>query len=267
MKLLQDITLGQYFPGESCIHHLDPRTKTVSLIILIVTIFSAGGVKPLFLIALFIMLCARIASFSILFVLRGISLFFWIFAFTAIFHLFFTPGDSVYPFPVWGVNLTRQGLDKGFVVFSQLFLVIFLSYVFMLTTSPREMTLGLEKMLRPFRFLGVKTEEVALMASLAVRFIPVLREEAIKIVNAQRSRGVSFGQGPIVKRAGNIVSVIGPLFTNIFRRTDSLALAMISRGFGEVAERGSLVGLGFGKGDVFAILITFLFSLLIVLRY
>ncbi len=264
MKLLQDITLGQYFPGRSFIHRLDPRTKIISILILIVAILSADDRITLLSTALFILLAAKMTGFPIFFILRGMRLFFWLFAFTALFHLFFTPGDIYPPFPIWGVSITSQGLHNGVTVFSQLLLIILVSSLFTLTTSPREITLGLEKMLRPIRIVGLEPGEAALMVALVIRFIPVMREEAMKMVNARKVRGVDFASGSLAERAGKVASVVGPIFGNIFRRTDALVLAMVSRGFGQGSERGTLKELQFRKGDVISLAAVTIFFIFVV---
>ena len=267
MRLFQDITLGQYMPGDSLLHSLDPRTKKVSLILLIVTIFSVDGLYPLLAIGLLIGIILKLSSLPAAFVLRGVGLFFWLFAFTALFHLFFTPGDPISPFPLWGVTVTRQGLFQGTTIFMQLFAVILLANIFSLTTSPGEITLGLEKSLAPFKRFGVRPEEVSLMVSLIIRFIPILKEETIKIVNAQKARGVNFDRGGVAKRAGNVVSIFGPLFSGIFARADNLALSMESRGFVSGRERGRYRELTFRMNDFFALMSISAFAILIFIKY
>ena len=267
MKLIQDITLGQYMPGNSFVHLLDPRTKIFLLLIYIVTIFRTDNLFALFILSASIFLTVRLSRFTFSFILKGVRIFFWLFAFTAIFHLFFTAGDSIYPFPVLGVNITYQGLNSGIVVFVQLLMVIMIANSFTLTTSPAEFRQGVERILTPLKKFGVKPEEVTLMISLVIRFIPILKGEALKILNAQKVRGVDFSHGQIAKRAKNIISIIGPLFVTLLMRTDSLVLAMLSRGVGQCSKRGNLKVLSFKGTDVAAIIMMSLLSFFIFLKY
>ncbi len=265
--MIQDITLGQYMPGNSFVHRLDPRTKIFLLILYIVTIFRTDKLFALFMLCLVVFLTLKLSRFTFSFVLRGVKIFFWLFTFTAIFHLFFTAGDSIYPFPVLGVNMTYQGLNSGIVVFVQLFLVIMIANSFTLTTSPAEFRQGVERMLTPLKKIGVNPEEVALMISLVIRFIPILKGEAIKILNAQKVRGVDFSQGHIGRRAKNMISIIGPLFVNLLIRTDNIVYAMLSRGVGQCSKRGNLKLLSFNGGDVASIIVMSLFSSFMFLKY
>ena len=267
MRIVQDITLGQYFPGDSFIHRLDPRTKLISLIILIVTIFSADESPALSLVAGFLLLILNISPFSIPFLLRGVRLFFWLFLFTSVFHIFFTPGDSINPFPLMGLDVTSQGLSRGGIVFLQLFMVIITANIFTLTTEPMDLARGLEKMFSPFKVFGLKVDEISLMISLVIRFIPILKLEAGRIMDAQKGRGVDFSAMPAMKKARNIVAVIGPLITNLFSRSDALVLAMASRGFGQGKKRGMLRQLTMKKMDFATIVVVLVFSSIMMFKY
>ncbi|MDH3975631.1 MAG: energy-coupling factor transporter transmembrane protein EcfT [Deltaproteobacteria bacterium] len=267
MRILQDITLGQYFPGNSFLHRLDPRSKLISLILLMVTIFTTDSLFPLVMTACLLLLLGKLASFSIPFLLRGVGLFFWLFVFTSLFHLFFTPGDSIYPFPLFGLDVTSQGLSRGAVVFTQLFMVIFTANIFTLTTEPMDLARGLEKIFKPLKKIGVKTEEISLMISLVIRFIPILKRESLKIYYAQRGRGMDFARLPLMKRGKNLIAIIGPLFTNIFSRSDTIVLAMVSRGFGRGEKVGMLRELSFKGRDLGSVAAVILFSFIMALKY
>ena len=267
MRIVQDITLGQYFPGNSFIHRLDPRTKLISLIILIVTIFTADDSLSLSLVAGFLLLILNSSPFSIPFLLRGVKLFFWLFLFTSVFHVFFTPGDSINPFPLMGVDVTSQGLSRGLIVFLQLFMVIIMANIFTLTTEPMDLARGIEKILAPLKPFGVRVDEISLMISLVIRFIPILKMEAGRIIDAQRGRGVDFSQMPAMQKLRNLFAVMGPLFTNLFSRSDALVLAMASRGFGQGKKRGMLRQLTIKRIDVGAIAVVLIFSSIMMLKY
>ena len=267
MRIVQDITLGQYFPGDSFIHRLDPRTKLLALITLIITIFTADDSFALSLVAGFILLILNISPFSIPFLLKGVRLFFWLFLFTSVFHVFFTPGDSINPFPLMGLDVTSQGLSRGGIVFLQLFMVIITANIFTLTTEPMDLARGIEKILAPLKPLGFKVDEISLMISLVIRFIPILKMEAGRIIDAQRGRGVDFSQMPAMKKVRNLFALMGPLFTNLFARSDALVLAMASRGFGQGKKSGMLRQLTIKRIDLGAIAVVLVFSSLMIFKY
>lgn len=259
--MLQDITLGQYMPVDSFVHRLDPRTKIIALLAFIPAVFSNSDIYVLMFSTGLLFFVAMLASLSVFFILRGVRFFFWLLLFTALFHLFFTPGDSFYPFPLLGIDMTLQGSVAGLRVFLQLFSVIIAASIFTLTTSPRDMMRGMEQLLRPLKFIGIKTSDAALMITLVIRFIPVLRDELEKVMKSQQARGVMFSEGSVVKRAKNLVAVLGPVFSRIFDRTDTLVLAMTSRAYGSVAERSAYHKKNFEGRDALA------FSLVIVFAY
>jgi len=267
VRIIQDITLGQYFPGDSFIHRLDPRTKLISLVVLIITVFTADDPFALSIVAAFLLLILTIAPFSIPFILKGVRLFFWLFLFTSVFHVFFTPGDSVYPFPIIGVDVTSQGLSRGLIVFLQLFMVIITANIFTLTTEPMDLARGIEKILGPLKPLGLKTDDISLMISLVIRFIPILKLEAGRIIDAQKGRGVDFSAMPAMKKLRNLFAVMGPLFTNLFSRSDALVLAMASRGFGQGKKRGMLRELTLNGVDFGVIAVVLTFSSIIIFKY
>lgn len=254
-------------PGVSYVHRLDPRTKLMILLFLIPTLFRTDDLTGLVLFSAFVLFLISLSSFSIFFVLRGVVFFFWIFAFTCIFHLFFTPGDSIYPFPVGVIDLTWQGLHRGTIVFARLALLIVVANIFTLTTSPAELTKAIENLLKPLKFVGVKTDELALMIMLIIRFIPVLKFEAEKVLNAQKARGIDFDNGSLPKRARRAATVLGPLFTNVFDRTDGLVTAMICRGFGQGIKKESLKELAFKKRDFAAIATVVIFFVIMAIHY
>jgi len=267
VKLFQDITLGQYIPGESLLHRLDPRTKLFVLMLFISTVFMSDDTYSLVYALVFVLLTVKLASLSILYLLKSVRLFFWLFAFTAIFHLFYTPGDSLYPFPFWGLNITRQGLLYGVLVFLRLFLVIVAANLFTLTTSPHKLTASIEKILYPLKILGLKTEGIPLMISLVIRFIPILKIETEKIVNAHKVKGVDFSSGSPLMKIRNVTNILGPLLMSIFRRSDDLAVAMMSRGYGGECERGSLRELSFKGIDAAAFCVIIIFSGIMLFHY
>ncbi len=225
--MFRDITIGQYLPGESFIHRLDPRTKILSVLFFMVGIF---GVKHLtsyvFVLALtlFVILSARI---SLSYLLKGLKPIFIILVFTVGLHLFMTPGEELVRFI--GLTITLEGVEKAaFMALRLIFLVLFASLL-TLTTAPMSLTDGLEKLLTPFAKIGLPAHELAMMMSIALRFIPTLIDETDKIMKAQKARGADFESGNVWQRAKSMIPLLVPLFVSAFRRADELAMAMEAR--------------------------------------
>ncbi len=228
MAVLQDITLGQYYPIDSFVHRLDPRVKlavTLALmtgLLLTQDLVSAVGWG---LITIALVLAARLPAGL---VLRNLRAFMWLFALTMVVHVFFTAGSPLVQLPLLGWKVTLQGVERGLLYSFRLALLVVLAALLTLTTSPIELTDGLERLLRPLRRLGLPVHELSLMMSLALRFVPTLLEEADRLQKAQVSRGASF-EGSVLQRVRSVVPLVVPLFVSAFRRADELALAMDAR--------------------------------------
>jgi len=231
MKFLQDITLGQYLPGNSFLHRLDPRTKFLSLILLMVVAFTVQDFLSMVLLWFLFFLGLAVSGLSWAYVFRGVRSFLWLFLFTACLHFFFTPGPSLPFFPIGFLNLTWTGLAKGVFVAAQLFLAILFSSLMTLTTSPLQLAHGLEKLLGPLKRFRVPVEDFSMMTMLAIKFIPILLGEANRIIKAQSARGVDFESGSFFRRVKNLLSILTPLFHSVFKRADDLAVALLARGY------------------------------------
>jgi energy-coupling factor transport system permease protein len=240
MKFLQDITLGQYLPGGSFLHRLDPRTKFLSLIFLMIATFSIQSVGALGLLWGFFFLTLGLSGLPWAYVFRGVRSFLWLFLFTAAIHFFFTPGPSVPLFPLGFINVTWPGVVKGFLVAAQLFLAILFSSLMTLTTSPLRLAGGLEKLISPLKRFRVPVEDFSLMTMLAIKFIPILLGETNRIIRAQSARGVDFESGNLFTRARNLLPILTPLFHSVFQRADDLAVALVARGYGSGVRRTHL---------------------------
>ena len=225
--MLKDITLGQFFPGDSLLHRLDPRTKIVLLFFFLAAIFVFDS--PLAYAALTAFTAALIAVSCVpfLLMLKALKPLSWIIAFTFVIHLVSTPGDAF--FHVWLFDLTWQGAAKGFFIALRLALLILLSALLTYTTSPLALTDALETLMQPAKRVGVPAHEIAMMMTIALRFVPTLIEEADKIMKAQQARGADFTEGSVIERVKGFVPVLVPLFISAFRRADDLALAMEAR--------------------------------------
>ncbi|RPJ37393.1 MAG: energy-coupling factor transporter transmembrane protein EcfT [Deltaproteobacteria bacterium] len=231
MKFLQDITLGQYLPGDSLLHRLDPRTKFLSLLLLMIATFMIRGLTALGLLWGFFFLLLGLSQLSWGYVFRGVRSFMGLFLFTAVVHCFFTPGPSLPFFPIGFIDMTWTGIEKGAFVAAQLLLAILISSLLTLTTAPLRLAHGLEKMISPLKRLHLPTEDFSMMTMVAIKFIPILLEETNRIIKAQSARGVDFESGNFFRRAKNLVPVLTPLFHSVFKRADDLAIAMLARGF------------------------------------
>ncbi len=225
--MLKDITLGQFFPGDSLLHRLDPRTKIILLFFFLAAIFIFDS--PLAYAALTAFTAALIAVSRVppLLMLKALKPLSWIIAFTFVIHLVSTPGDAF--FHVWLFDLTWQGAAKGFFIALRLALLILLSALLTYTTSPLALTDALETLMQPLRRVGVPAHEIAMMMTIALRFVPTLIEEADKIMKAQQARGADLTEGSVIERVKGFVPVLVPLFISAFRRADDLALAMEAR--------------------------------------
>lgn len=248
MTMLNDITLGQYFPCDSFIHRLDPRTKIIALFFLMSGLLITFEPYVLLGFVVVILLALAVSHLPLTVVLRNIRPFIWLFLLTILVHLFWTRGSVFARLPVFGLSLTWEGLELGLVYSLRLALLIVLAAMLTLSTSPIELTDALEKMLAPLKRLKAPTHEIVMMLTLALRFIPTLLEEAQRLKNAQSSRGASF-EGNIVKRIKSIVPLVVPLFIAAFRRADDLAAAMDSRCYTGGDGRTSFKRLQFRGAD------------------
>ncbi len=232
----RSITLGQYFPGRSLVHHLNPRMKLLSLLLILALLFSLqsySGLVVLFFIALILITTTRV---PFRYFLRGLRPVFYIALFALIIYFFFTSGGVVL-LRVGFITVESEGVREGIFIILRLVTLVLFSLLLTLTTTPLSLTYGLSYFLRPLRYIGLPTEEVAMIMAIALRFIPTLMEESQRLMRAQVSRGADFESGSIFRRAKSLVPLIVPLFISAFRRADELALAMEARGYRIGARR------------------------------
>lgn len=226
--MLKDITLGQYFPGNSIVHRLDPRLKIVLIACLIVLLFITNTFIAYVLIAAFILLTVYLSKLSLRMILRGLKPIMVIIVLTGVLNLFYTPGIEVWR--IFGVlSVTREGIRTAIVMVTRLILLIAGTSILTYTTSPISLTDALERLFSPLKALHVPVHEVAMIMSIALRFIPTLVEETDKIMSAQRARGADFDSGNILARGRALIPILIPLFVSAFRRADELATAMECR--------------------------------------
>jgi len=226
--MLKDITLGQYFPGNSFIHRLDPRTKLVLLVVYIVALFSAVNIISYGVMLLFLLTCILISKIPPKSFLRGMKPLVFILAFTGILNIFFTQGERVLV-AFWGVTITMEGIVRAVFMLLRILMLITGTFLLTYTTSPIALTDGLESLLSPLKKIKVPVHELAMMMCIALRFIPTLIEETDKIMSAQKARGTDFETGKLMDRVKALVPILVPLFISAFRRADELATAMECR--------------------------------------
>ena len=224
MKILRNISFGQYIPHDSLIHNLDPRVKILGCLAIIISLFFIENFWGYLILGSLIMVSIIFSKVHPRFVFRGLRPILFIIVFTLIIHLFMTSGEVIYQ--VGFLKITSEGLIKGIFISCRLFILILTTSLLTLTTSPISLTDGLEKLLSFFRFIGMPAHEIAMMMTIALRFIPTLLEETEKIMKAQISRGADFESGNIINRTKSLIPILVPLFVNAFRRADDLAIAM-----------------------------------------
>jgi len=245
---LSTITLGQYASRNSWVHRLDPRTKLIVMTAFMVFIFFWNHICTL-IVSLFLMISVyRISGLSPCLALRNLRSFFWLFIFTFIVHLFFTEGRIIFRIPWLQWTITEQGCCMGLFYTIRIALLIILANLLTLTTSPMELTDGLECLFSPLKKIRFPAHEIAMMISIALRFIPILLEEMDRIQKAQMSRGARF-HGSWIRRIRSIIPIIVPLFVSTFRRANDLALAMDARCYRGGENRSSYQVLIMKKQD------------------
>ncbi|MGI5963724.1 MAG: energy-coupling factor transporter transmembrane component T family protein [Lawsonibacter sp.] len=225
---LKDITLGQYFPGHSLVHRLDPRTKLIAVTLYIIALFLAQYFYTYAIMFVLLGLSISISKVPLKAILRGLKPILFIAIFTAVLNLFYTPGTHVLV-QFWIFTITWEGVLNAFFMVVRIMMLIAGTFLLTYTTSPILLTDGLESLLNPLKRIHVPVHELSMMMSIALRFIPTLIEETDKIMSAQRARGADFESGNLVQRAKALIPLLVPLFISAFRRADELAVAMECR--------------------------------------
>ena len=225
--MLKDITLGQYFPGNSVVHKLDPRTKLIMVVVYIAALFLAKWFISYALMAAVLAACVAVSKVPPKSLVRGLKPVLFIIAFTAVLNLFYTPGREIWRW--WIFKITWEGIETAFFMMLRITMLIMGTFLLTYTTSPIRLTDGLESLLGPLKKIRVPVHELSMMMSIALRFIPTLIEETDKIMSAQKARGADFETGNILQRAKAMIPLLVPLFISAFRRADELAVAMECR--------------------------------------
>ena len=226
--MLKDITLGQYFPGNSVIHRLDPRTKLIMLVLYIVALFCAAWWVSYALMLVFLVGCIAVSKIPAKSFLKGMKPLVLILVFTGLLNLFFTEGETEL-IAIGSVSITLEGLERAIMMMVRILMLICGTFLMTYTTSPIALTDGLEALMKPLKAIKVPVHELSMMMCIALRFIPTLIEETDKIMSAQKARGADFENGKLIERVKALIPILVPLFVSAFRRADELATAMECR--------------------------------------
>ena len=250
--MLKDITLGQYFPGNTVAHRLDPRTKILLVTLYIIALFSAKGLLGYMVMAATLAVCVKISKVGFKSLVRGLKPLVVIIAFTGILNIFFTPSETY--LLEWGIlRISEKGIQNALFMVVRIMLLVMGTFLMTYTTSPIRLTDGLESLLGPLKRLRVPVHELAMMMAIALRFIPTLIEETDKIMSAQKARGADFESGNIFQKAKALVPILVPLFISAFRRADELATAMECRCYHGGEGRTKLHVLKYQRRDYVAL--------------
>lgn len=264
--MLKDVTLGQYFPGETSVHKLDPRTKLVLVIVYIVALFLAKGAASYALVAACLLAVIGISKIHLKVIVKSLKPLLLIIVLTALLNLFYGSGEPLVQF--WIFKITKQGIENAVFMVLRIALLVAGTFMLTYTTSPIALTDGLESLLGPLKKLGAPVHELAMMMCIALRFIPTLIEETDKIMSAQKARGADFESGNLLSRAKALIPILVPLFISAFRRADELATAMECRLYRGDVGRTRMRQLKIARVDICALLwVAALFVVIIALKH
>ena len=264
MSILKDITIGQYIPGNSLIHQMDPRAKIIALIIYIVSVFFVKTFTGFGIVLIFSIVLLLLSKLSLAYFFKGLRPVMFLIAFTIILNFFMTKGGTIL-LRVGSLTIESVGVEKGIFMSLRLIFLVVTTSLLTLTTSPISLTDGIEFILKPFKRVGVPSHEIAMMMTIALRFIPTLMEESQKIMRAQMARGADFESGGFLQRAKAMVPLLVPLFVSAFRRADDLAVAMESRCYRGGENRTRMKELAVSAVDYLALILLTSFLMLFII--
>lgn len=259
---MNNMILGRYIPRNSIIHQLDPRGKLLSMFLFIFLLFWANNIQTNVLLFAFVFGLMYVTRISVAFYVKGLKSMIFIIAFTTLFQLFATSQGTVL-YHWWFFRVTDQGLMQAAIIFCRFLLIIFYSTVLTVTTTPLSLADAVEKILTPFKIIKVPAHEIGLMLSMSLRFVPTLVDDTNRIMNAQRARGVDFGEGNLLKKIRSFIPILIPLFASSFKRADALAIAMEARGYRGGEGRTRYRNLQWKIKDTLAIVVILLLMLLV----
>ena len=261
---MDNMILGRYIPGNSIVHRLDPRSKLVAMILLILIVFWANN--PITNLILFVAtgIFVALSGVPLSFFIKGLRSMFFLIAFTTLFQLFFISGGHVL-FEMGFIKITSYGIEQAGIIFCRFVLIIFFSTLLTLTTMPLSLATAVESLLGPLKRFKVPVHEIGLMLSMSLRFVPTLMDDTIRIMNAQKARGVDFGEGNIIQKVKAMIPILIPLFATSLKRADSLATAMEARGYQGGNGRSQYRQLNWMNKDSVALLLVCVLGLILFL--
>ena len=261
--MIRDITIGQYYPADSLLHKLDPRVKLFATVMYVIALFCFKGILGLLLITGFLYAVIKVSKVPFKFMVRGLKAIVVLLLITSVFNLLGTPGDVV--FWKWGsLQITDTGIINSVLMTIRLVYLILGTSLMTLTTTPNQLTNGLETALAPLNKMNVPVHSIAMMMSIALRFIPILIEETDKIMKAQMARGADFENGNLVQKAKAMVPLLVPLFVSAFRRAEDLAMAMEARCYNGGDGRTKMKPLKYEKYDYVAYGVVCAFLIIVI---
>ena len=252
---LKDVTLGQFFPGTTIIHKLDPRTKLLLVVLYIVALFTATSYTSYALLFVLLAVCIALSKIKLKAIFKGLKPVLFIVIITGLLNLFYTPGEGAPLVSFWVLKIYPEGIRAAVFMILRIAMLIISTFLLTYTTSPIRLTDGLESLLGPLKAIHLPIHELAMMMSIALRFIPTLIEETDKIMSAQKARGADFESGGLVQRAKALVPLLVPLFISAFRRADELAVAMECRCYHGGEGRTRMIRLRYAGRDAAALVL------------
>lgn len=264
--MLREITIGQYYRADSIIHKLDPRTKIMGTVLFIISLFIGRSLPAYIAAVLLLGLVIKISTVPFSFMVRGLKAVFAILVFSVVINMFFIPGTVILDFGF--ADISREGLQTAVLMAVRLVFLILGSSLMTLTTTPNQLTDGMEKLLSPLKRIRVPVHEIAMMMSIALRFIPILTEELDKIMKAQMARGAEYDQGNLLNKMKSLVPILVPLFLSSVRRANDLAMAMESRCYRGGEGRTKMKPLVYEKRDYISYIVVYLYlAFMIMIRF
>lgn len=264
--MLRDITLGQYYRVDSIIHKLDARLKLISTFIFMISLFCFRGFIGYAIVALFLFSVIKLSKIPLSYMVKGLKTIMMLMLITVVFQLFFTSGTVICQ--LWIFKITKEGIKSAIFISLRLIFLILGSSIMTYTTTPNQLTDAIEAVLKPLKYIKVPVHDIAMMMSIALRFIPILVEETDKIMKAQLARGADFESGNLLKRAKSMLPIFVPLFVSAFKRADDLAVAMEARCYKGSEGRTKMYSLNYKKRDIIAygIVAIYFISIIVIPR-
>lgn len=259
---MDNLILGRYIPGDSILHKLDPRSKLLAMFLFLLLVFWANNLVTNLLLIAFVFSVVLLTRISLKFFFNGIKPMAGLILFTTVFQLFFAAGEDVI-WQLWFLKITTESVQMAGIIFVRFLLIIIFSTILTLTTMPLTLADGVEAALSPLARFKVPVHEIGLMLSMSLRFVPTLMDDTTRIMNAQRARGVDFGEGNLVQKVKAVIPILIPLFASSFKRADALATAMEARGYQGGDGRTKYRNLQWRLADTVAIFIMFALGLLL----